>query len=150
MYSRSYSRSNNVPPNYSGTSIEVEKQESNKLQEVATEDESEETNDVDVFANKPYARVPLMDKTEYINEISKGESIFNGYETDENLHEDINETKERGTNQSPKTGNEVLITNKKISSDDILLIGILIVLLGCENIDIKLILAIGILLFVGF
>lgn len=146
MYSRSYSKSNHVPPNYSGTSIEVDKQELNNSDE--TSDEINDV-DVDVFANQPYARVPLMDVTEYTSENAKDKSVFKQSDSEMIHDENVDVMKKGGIGKPFKTDKDFFITNKKISSDDILLIGILIVLLGCENVDIKLIIAIGILLFVG-
>ena len=74
----------------------------------------------------PYARVPLMDMP-----------VYTPYKANKE--------------ESPPM--DIPVTApimKKIAADDILLIGLLIILLGCENVDMKLIIAVGVLLFVGF
>ena len=120
MYSRSYNTSNNVPPNYNGTSINPKA------------DDSESTVNKD--SEKPYARVPLMDMPVYSSYSSKKVSA-----EDTPLKIDLPDEE---ITQS---------VSKKIAADDILLIGLLIILLGGENknIDIKLVIAIGALLFAG-
>jgi hypothetical protein len=76
----------------------------------------------------PYARVPLMDMPVY-KQHSKPESV---------------------SEPEIAATDEIAQPMKKIAADDILLIGLLIILLGCENVDMKLIIAVAVLLFVGF
>ena len=83
-------------------------------------DESDDENEI------PYARVPLMDMPVY----------------------KVKEPPIEVPEPEIKTISQPIM--KKIAADDVLLIGLLIILLGCENVDMKLIIAVGVLLFVGF
>lgn len=191
MYSRSYNTSNRVPPNYHGTTIQVD--EPKKTDDIiATDTTPEEANiDVDAFETKTYARVPLMDTPVYSSRKSRDvpvystrkplevpvyvepitrninivddDSIMNDTDIPVNINrgdipqqQPLNENPEIPTKPSPekpwkpdKPDKDHHVPNKTICADDILLIGLLIILLGCENVDMKLIIAIGALLFVG-
>jgi len=127
MYSRNYTTPNNVPPNYNGTSI--------------TPQVDEKQNNVTEESEKPYARVPLMDMP-----------VYSSYSSKKALVEDM--TEQLDTESANEENIQSVMANmnmpsKKIAADDILLIGLLIILLSSENADIKLIIAIGALLFIG-
>jgi|GEM_PF-2200806 hypothetical protein len=123
MYSRSYNTSNNVPPNYNGTAINPPSNEQ------VTEDE------------KPVARVPLMDMP-----------VYSSYAAKKPIEQPLSVIIDEEEITQPVMANPNATTDtitKKFGTDDILLIGLLILLLSCENIDMKLIIAIGVLLFTG-
>lgn len=151
MYSRSYNTSASVPPNYNGTSIQIEKpiEEESDVKPSTPEEVNEE-----LLESKPYARVPLMEKPVYSSRKPMKDPVFTESftEIDEEVMVKSNkgEKSEKPWRVEPeKPGKDIIAPIKKISADDILLIGLLIILLGCENVDIKLIIAIGVLLFVG-
>lgn len=155
MYSRSYNTSDRVPLNYNGTSIKIEEPKAeekavieiteNNLDNLDNEEliettEPEESGD-SLFVNRPYARVPLMDKPKYSP--VKPPAVHK--HTEINYDNPNIKPPDKLPDKKP-----LPILAKKINADDILLIGLLIVLLGCENVDMKLIIAIAVLLFAGF
>lgn len=154
MYSRSYNTSNRVPLNYNGTSIQIEEPKAEEkavieitennlnTEELIETTEPEEYEDY-LFVNRPYARVPLMDKSKY--------SPVKPPAVHKHRENNYDKPNIKTPDKKPLPDNKPLsVLAKKINADDILLIGLLIVLLGCENVDLKLIIAIAVLLFVGF
>lgn len=152
MYSRNYSTSanNRIPPDYSGTSLKKDPEEEVKVIEASVEPpESQPAAEtintryrINHNNNSNHARVPLMDfPVSNQNYDTAVPEEF--YDTEEFKEFEAQPVIGKPVQEKPSS----IFT--KFKADDILLAGLIIVLLGCENIDPKLLLILCALLFIG-